>query len=319
MSRRVTQKWRPPLTLVIGGTLVAVLGMPVLGIAWFRLAGNILGWLETAQLFAAVGIVATTILAFLLWRLVHRPIQRLSKYATAIGEGRFDVSPPAHYGTREFGALGHRVIEMAEALRGREAVLRSYADHATHELKGPLTVLRGAAELLDSPDLSQEDRSQLLSRIDEAADRMSALLDAQRLLASAQEPLARGQTRIGPLIAELSPEYPTLEFNLEMDAVLPLSPDGLRLVLEHLFGNAASHGATEIVVHAKPTWMRIADNGPGITSGNRTRIFDPFFTTRRDTGGTGMGLSIVRRMLDAQGAEITLEDTEVGATFLVRF
>lgn len=319
MPGRVKRKWRPRLTLVIGGTLAVVLCLPVLGIAWFRMAGNILGWKETAQLFAAVGVVATLVLAFLLWRLVLRPIRRLSDYARAVREGRFEVSPPVHYGTHEFGALGRSVIDMAETLRGREAVLRSYADHATHELKGPLTVLRGAAELLDSPDLSAEDRSRLLARIDEAADRMTALLDAQRVLARAQEPLSRGQSRLRPLMAELALDHSALEIVLDSDAVLPLSADGLRLVLDHLLGNAAAHGATEVHIVAQPGLLRVSDNGPGISPGNRDRIFDPFFTTRRADGGTGMGLPIVRRMLEAHGAEITLEDSAGGAVFAVRF
>ncbi|SMY06146.1 HAMP domain-containing sensor histidine kinase [Flavimaricola marinus] len=318
MQRSVTQKWRPPLTLVIGGTLAVVLGLPVLGIAWFKMAGNILGWLETAQLFAAVGIVATLVLAFLLWRLVLRPIRRLSDYAQAMREGRFAVPPPEHFGTQEFSALGRNVIDMAEALRGREAVLRSYADHATHELKGPLTVLRGAAELLDSPTLEPEDRSRLLARIDEAADRMTALLDAQRVLARAQEPLSRGQARISPFLPELQMEHSDLELTLEADAVLPLSADGLRLVLDHLLGNAAAHGATEVRIAATPGELRVSDNGPGVSPGNRDRIFDPFFTTRREAGGTGMGLPIVRRMLEAHGATIALEP-EKGAVFVVRF
>lgn len=319
MPRRVIRKWRPPLTLVIGGTLAVVLGLPVLGIAWFRMAGNILGWLETAQLFAAVGIVATLILAVLLWRLVLRPMRKLAVYARAVDEGRFDVPAPVQFGTAEFGDLGRSVIDMAESLRGREAVLRSYADHATHELKGPLTVLRGAAELLDSPSLEPEDRSRLLARIDEAADRMSALLDAQRVLARAQEPMARGQSRIGPLLQEMQADHPDLRLVMEADAVLPLSSDGLRLVLDHLFGNAAGHGATEVRIEARPGVLRVTDDGPGVSPGNRDRIFDPFFTTRRDAGGTGMGLPIVRRMLEAHGARIALEDSAGGACFVVRF
>ena len=319
MPRRIADKWRPRLTLVIGGTLATVLCLPVLGIAWFKLAGNILGWLETAQLFGAVALISTLILAFLLWRLVLRPLRRLTVYSEAVRAGRIDVDPPVHFGTREFGLLGQSVIEMAETLRGREAVLRSYADHATHELKSPLTVLRGAAELLDSPDLSEADRARLLAQIDEAADRMTALLDAQRLLARAQEPMARGKTRLGPLIAELQLEHAALELILETDAVLPLSPDGLRLVLGHLLGNSAAHGARMVRIRAEPERLRVADDGPGVSPGNRARLFDPFFTTRRETGGTGMGLPIVRRLLEAHGAEIRLTDDGPGAVFEITF
>ena len=62
----------------------------------------------------------------------------------------------------------------------------------------------------------------------------------------------------------------------------------------------------------------MTDNGPGVSPGNRARIFDPFFTTRRDAGGTGMGLPIVRRLLQAHGGDIALVDGP-GARFVVTF
>ena len=56
-----------------------------------------------------------------------------------------------------------------------------------------------------------------------------------------------------------------------------------------------------------------------ISDGNRDRIFDPFFTTRREAGGTGMGLSIVRRLVEARGARIRLDESAGGATFVIAF
>ena len=64
--------------------------------------------------------------------------------------------------------------------------------------------------------------------------------------------------------------------------------------------------------------LRFADDGPGVSEGNRARIFDPFFTTRREAGGTGMGLPIVKRMLQAHGAEIALIAGE-GAGFEITY
>ena len=181
-------------------------------------------------------------------------------------------------------------------------------------------VLRGAAELLDSPDLSDADRAQLLGRIDEAADRMTALLDAQRTLARAKEPMGLGHSRIGPLMSDLQMDHPGVSLCLEADAVLPLGPDGLRLVLDHLLGNSAAVGAQNVRIWAEPGRLTVVDDGPGISPGNRDRIFDPFFTTRREEGGTGMGLPIVRRMLEAHGAEILLSpEGPPGATFVVLF
>ena len=63
---------------------------------------------------------------------------------------------------------------------------------------------------------------------------------------------------------------------------------------------------------------RIADDGAGISPGNRDRVFEPFFTTRREAGGTGMGLQIVRSMLAAHGGTIRLLPSESGAAFEIR-
>jgi signal transduction histidine kinase len=61
--------------------------------------------------------------------------------------------------------------------------------------------------------------------------------------------------------------------------------------------------------------IRVADDGEGVSTNNRPQIFDSFFTTRRDSGGTGMGLAIVRAMLDAHGGTIRLVETERGTAF----
>jgi signal transduction histidine kinase len=61
--------------------------------------------------------------------------------------------------------------------------------------------------------------------------------------------------------------------------------------------------------------IKVADNGEGVSPNNRAQIFDSFFTTRRDSGGTGMGLAIVRAMLDAHGGAIRLADSDEGTAF----
>ena len=61
--------------------------------------------------------------------------------------------------------------------------------------------------------------------------------------------------------------------------------------------------------------VTISDNGEGVSPSNRSQIFDSFFTTRREAGGTGMGLAIVRAMLDAHGGAIRLIDSEAGTAF----
>lgn len=299
MPRSVTQKWRPSLTLVLAGTLAAVLVIPLLAIGYFRVAGNVLGWGETSWLIAWIAVAATCVLAFLLWRLVLRPVHALTSFANATARGTDDAVPPSHFGTPEISDLAQAVISMGATLQGRENAIRSYADHVTHELKSPLTVIQGAVELLDSPKITAEDRAQMLRNICDATARMETLLDAQRTLARAAEPITKGQSRLSEI---------AVDADVQSDGVVPMSSEALKPILEHLISNAKSHGATQIVLAHAGDHVTVTDNGEGISDGNRSRIFDPFFTTRRDDGGTGMGLAIVRRMLDAQGSSIILRD-----------
>lgn len=308
MSRRVIRKWRPPLALVLGGTLAAVFFLPLIGIAYFRVAGGVLGWAETAWMIGWMAFVATLMLGVLLWRLVLQPVRELTAYAETEGE----TAPPSHFGTPEFSQLGQAVLEMTSALRGREAVLRSYADHVTHELKSPLTVIQGAAELLESPDLSDTDRTRLLRGIADNIQRMEVLLDGQRALARAQEVIPPGDCQLSAVLAGVEGA------ELVTDGQVPLPREVMDVVATHLVGNALEHGATKVCFDHQGTRIFVRDDGAGITSGNRTRVFDPFFTTRREEGGTGMGLPIVRRMLLAQGADIRLLD-EPGAVFEILF
>ena len=155
--------------------------------------------------------------------------------------------------------------------------------------------------------MAQADRAALLDRVEAATKRMNALLEAQRALAQAQEPMPAGTCRL----SEVSKGAQVIR-----DGVLPINGDAMRLVMAHLVGNAKAHGATQVTAEFTGDTVVVSDNGSGISDGNRDRIFDPFFTMRRDAGGTGMGLAIVSRMLAAQGASIALGEGS-GATFVI--
>ncbi len=306
MPRRVIRKWRPSLAFVLGGPLAAVFFLPLIGIAYFRVAGGVLGWAETAWMIGWMAFVATAILGYLLWRLVLRPVRALTEFSQSEGA----TAAPVHVGTPEFMNLAEAVIEMTTRLRGREAVLRSYADHVTHELKSPLSAICGAAELLADDALSAADRARLVANIATASDRMAGLLDSQRALARAHEPMPEGVCVVSDIVAGRA--------EVVGDGEVPLSADVMEIVLGHLFDNAFAQGATHVTVDLQENGLVVSDDGPGVSAGNRDRIFAPFFTTNRDGGGTGMGLAIVQQMLGAHGATIELLEGP-GAVFAIRF
>lgn len=308
---RIAPKWRPPLWMVVGGTLAVVLCLPIAGIFFVRYMWPVIGYREAVWVAGFGILTATAVLGWMLWRILLRPIMALRDRAAGVRNDAVGaLDPLEHYGTADMQALGQSVLEMGRALKAREAVLRGYADHVTHELKSPITVVRGAAELLASHTLPAAERERLLAKVAAAADRMGALLDAQRTLAQAQEPAAPGVARL----SEVAQGVEVLR-----DGEVPLPPEALALVLEHLAGNARAQGAGRVEVSAEADRLVVQDDGPGVSEGNRERIFEPFFTTRRAEGGTGMGLAIVARVLEAHGAEIALVPSTRGARFEVRF
>ena len=312
--RGIVRKWRPPLALVLGGTLAAVLALPILGIVNLRLWGNVLGWGEAAWLVAWIAIIATAVLAFLLWRLVLRPVWALDRYAQAMRTGG-KPKAPTQLGTPEFTALAGSVMGMGESLQSRADSLQAYAHHVTHELKSPLTAIRGAAELLEN-GASGADAEALNQTISEASLRMQMLLDDLTRHAQAATSAGPGQSRVSDVVPSVDSK---VEIVIEADGAVPINADDLRTVLTQLLGNAEAHGAQKVWLNASGSTLDIRDDGPGISAGNRDRVFDPFFTTRREQGGTGMGLSIVRSLIQARGGRIALHPEGPGARFVIDF
>ncbi len=313
MQQRVTRKWRPSLTLIIVGAMAGVVAVTIFGLLWIRVAGNILSAKEVALTIIALSITAALILGYLLWRLVLRPVTALTAHARAVKAGRA-APPPDHFGTPEFSQLGQSVIDMGDTLQNRAAGLRAYADHVTHELKSPLTAISGAAELLqDAQD--EADRAALAQTILEASARMETLLGDLRRHAAAGQGRLDGNAKLSDVADTLSGP----RIVIAQDGTIPMPADDLQAVLAQLAQNAAAHGATELALAWQASTLTVHDDGRGVAEGNRARIFDPFFTTTRAEGGTGMGLSIVRALVEAQGGKIALIPAQSGALFEISF
>lgn len=315
--------WRPSLGLVLGGALVGTLVLSFAGLVALRYLGPLIGFRSAALLLAVAITAATALLGWLLLRLLLRPIRALETYARAQEEAQ-PALPPAHFGTRETAVTARRVIAMAEALRDREATIRAFTDHVTHELKTPVSAIRVAAELLeDGGGLSVEDR-RLLREIDGARVQIETQLAALRSAAQAREARYLGQSRLGDLVPALAADFPSLALSTNGETLpMPIAPEGMMIVLGQLMRNAAEHGARQVTLSAQTVTGRVAlevsDDGHGISVGNEGRIFQPFFTTRRETGGTGMGLSVVSNLLAAHRAEITLGPERDLTTFRILF
>ena len=150
---------------------------------------------------------------------------------------------------------------------------------------------------------------------------MSRLLELAR--ADVMQPLEE-QTELAGLLYDLQQYY---QDKIQVsgnaaDTVLPLPADITRTILGNLIENSFQHGATEIAVEAStaPNSMTLilTDNGRGISAANAEKLFTPFFTTKRDQGGTGLGLVVIRSLLAAYRGKIRCIPTIHGACFEIR-
>ena len=281
-------------------------------------------WRQKARLaLAALFVLAAA--AFMGWimiRTVTGPLRALTRRTQAIGEGRREMQRPlARHGTREIARLSDEMLKMSQRLFERSDYIARFAAHVSHELKSPLTAMRGAAELmLDAgEEMDAGQRRKFLTSMLHETERLTLLVERMRALAAADNPAASGAVAMGDVTQALRGRFTGARITLAGDANIAMTEENALIVFSNLADNALRHGAKHITIKARVrdgrVHIRFADDGEGISEGNAGRIFEPFFTTRRETGGTGMGLAITAAMLRAHGGKIRLVPSDRGAVF----
>ena len=184
---------------------------------------------------------------------------------------------------------------------------------------------RGAyQQILDQgARLKPEERVRFLDNIQKDTSRLKALVDRLLELAKSDNvvPLFDDTVALLPVLENLAGSYSQVRVEGD-EATARISEESLGIIASNLIENALGAGATEVILTivelSNECEITFKDNGSGISPGNRAKIYDAFFTTKRETGGTGLGLGIVRSLVEAHGGEIGLLETAEGAAFKVR-
>lgn len=300
--------------------------------------------LLTIQALAAVAILATMgLVTFWVLRLGVRPVQQMTATAKAIGEGDLSQRIPETAPGTEAGELGlalnqmlGRIEESFDERSRSEARLRQFVADASHELRTPVTTIRGYAELYRLGGLSTEhDISEAMRRTEQEASRMGQLvgdlLDLARL--DQGRPLNLGPTDVSALAADAVADAGAVEPDrpLSLDAPSPAVVIGdealLRQILANLVANARVHTDpdTPITVRVRDVGaqvlLEVIDQGPGMPPDVAAHAFERFYRAdparTRHRGGSGLGLSIVAGTVAAHGGTVDLE-SQLGHGTLVR-
>lgn len=292
--------------------------------------------------FALVGagalLLSLAVGTLLAWR-ATRPLRALSDTARQILEtGDLSARVPAPPGTDELAVLVRQLNTLLDKNATHVRVLRETLDNLAHDLRTPLTRLRGTAELaLHDDGDPAEPRAALAECVDES-DRVLHLLEALLDISAAEAgalqlnrdaiDLRSLTERAADLYREVAEEKAIVMTLDQPDAVL-LNVDSIRLgqAVTNLVDNALKYtpqgGRVTLATCAEPNaaLITVSDNGPGVPPAEREAVFRRLY--RRDASrsqrGLGLGLSMVKAIVEAHGGTVTLDEAPGGgARFTIR-
>jgi two-component system OmpR family sensor kinase len=245
----------------------------------------------------------------------------------------------------EIGKLGtslNAMLAQIEAAfderRASEDRLRRFVGDASHELRTPITSIRGYAELFRrGADTRPDDLARSMARIEAEAERMGVLVDDLLLLARLDQgrPLEREPVDLAPIVADavdaaraIDPER-VLDADLDGSAIVTGDAGRLRQVVDNVLENARVHTPAGTPTHLAlgsddgSVVLTIADEGPGMDAEAAAKAFERFYrgdpARARATGGAGLGLAIVAAIVESHGGGVRVLDTDTGTTVEIRF
>lgn len=284
-----------------------------------------------AGMFFSIG--AVIIVSFLFARYIAAPILRLNSAALDIARGNLDRKIDLKRND-EFGTLANSLNHMASTLRADNEKLKMlnekqsqfFAD-ITHEVRNPLHTISGALEMLELENLQPEKKKQYMVTAQKQIRRVARLFEDIKTLQRYdfdESFINRKKIDLKQLVKEAEHAYQPIaqKKGLELDTQnitsckVNADPDKMEQVLDNLISNAIKYtlkGTVEVGFEKKEDVVEVyvKDTGPGIGQEHLDRLFDRFYRTdkarSRDKGGTGLGLSVVKGILNAHQSDIKVE------------
>jgi signal transduction histidine kinase len=280
-------------------------------------------------------LIGTTISIFV-GRKILDPIAQFSNASMEVAKGNFDVKLPENQRIKEIRDVSHNFNLMVQELGSIETLRKDFMVNVSHEFKTPIAAIEGYAMLLQDKDLSEVEHDEYIKMIIDSSRRLSALsrnilklskLENQEMVVDKTVYSLDEQLR--QALLTLEPEWTKKEIELEID--LPKvkflgNKDLLMQVWINLLDNAIKfsreHGTIGVRLSEEKSRIiiEISDSGIGMTENIKNHIFEKFYqgNSARSSGGNGLGLSLVKRIIDLCSGEINvISEPQMGSTFIV--
>ena len=272
--------------------------------------------------------------------MVDKPVKRITEAAEKIMKGDFSVRVKHMHGSgmEGFDQIGESINAMAEELSSVETLRTDFIANVSHEMKTPLAVMQNYGTLLQTPDLPEEKRLEYAKAITDAsrrlADMMTNILKLNRLENQQIYP-SPTTFDLGEQLCESLLQYEStwerknieIETDIAENVLVSADAELLSLVWNNLLSNAfkftGDGGRVSLALTADEAYVtvRVADTGCGMSAEVGAHIFEKFYQgdTSHATEGNGLGLALVKRVVDIMQGEIGVESAVgVGTTFTVK-
>ncbi len=271
---------------------------------------------------------------------VDRPVKKITDATERITQGDFSVRVPSMHGSavEGFDRIGIAINQMAKELSGVETLRTDFIANVSHEMKTPLAVMQNYGMMLQQPDLDDGKRIEYAKAVTEGsrrlADVMTNILKLNRLENQQIFPQT-AEYDLGEQLCECLLQYENIweqsaiEIETEIEEGVRVKADAelLSLVWSNLFSNAFKFtepgGTVSLSLRCSEHYavVKVKDTGCGMSPEVGTHIFEKFYQgdTSHATQGNGLGLALVKRVVDIMQGEISVESpVGVGTTFTVK-
>ena len=272
-----------------------------------------------------VCIVIGTIITAFMSRSIIQPIRDLSAAAAEIAKGNFKVrvrepSDP------EYSILAQNFNKMAEELAGTETLRGDFISNVSHEFKTPLASVQGFAKLLQSDDITEQEREEYTQIIIDETSRLSKLSSNILKLTKLENQKTVGKKtrfsldeQIRKILLVLEPEWSKKKIDLDIDLediMYVGSEELMAQIWQNIINNAIKFTpeggkiSVKLFRNEKNISAEIWDNGPSIAPDVKAKIFDKFYQGDRSraTEGNGLGLALVKRIIELSEGSIEVEN-----------
>ncbi|MCD6427200.1 MAG: HAMP domain-containing histidine kinase [Caldisericaceae bacterium] len=286
-----------------------------------------------------VSIVIGTLLALLISRFITTPLKEMEKFASKIARGNYNARIKIT-SDDEIGHLQSTLNKMAEHLSEIENMRKSLVQNVSHDLRTPLTSLKGYIEMLMDPSFSTEEKKKAIQVIKNEVDRMESMLEELSKLSTIDSKKYEIHLKRVNLGEAISPVTELMKMDakskglylhtyIQPDVFITADETRIKEIAINLISNAVKFtdkgGITVSVYKNKnKAYLSVKDTGKGIKKEDLTKIFDRFFRGEKSRpktkGGLGVGLTIAKELTEAMNGKISV-DSKVGkgTEFLLEF